>query len=542
MLSNLKIRTRLIFLLVLATALFALMRVESTVRTFLLMSELTDIYEKKIVPVRHLHDINEAFASTAVDAPQKVRLGLMTPVEAVAAIDAAMAEVTRAWPEYEARIDSDAERQAAATLKLRLEEAGRMVVMVKEHLRSGDVAALDRFAATDLYPKAGEIARQTATIIDINLDTAKRDIDATRGRVPIVMTVSTLLVAAGVLVFLAVGWSIVRSVSRSLARVHDELDALAAGEGKLSARIPVESRDEVGDVVNSFNALMDKLQFLVRGVQESGIKVASSTTELAASARQQEATIAQQVASTNEVEAAARQIAHTATELARTMETVNAAAAQAVEMTATGRSDLARMEATMRQMQGAATSIADRLGTISTKAASITGIVTTITKVADQTNLLSLNASIEAAKAGEFGQGFGVVAREIRRLADQTAVATLDIEQTIKEMQFAVSSGVMSMEKFNDEVRTAVGDVSEVGGQLGRIIDQVNVLGPKFGAVGEGMLSQSQGAQQISEAMTQLSEAAGQTADSLRESGRAIAQLNEAARELQREVTRFGAV
>ena len=542
MLSNLKIRTRLIFLLVLATALFVLMRAESTVRTFLLLGELSDVYEKKIVPVRHLHDINQAFASTAVDAPQKVRLGLMTPVEAVAAIDAAMTAVGRAWPEYEARIDSDAERQAAATLKVRLEEAGRMVVMVKEYLRRGDMAALDRFAATDLYPKAGEIARQTATLIDINLDMAKRDIDAARSRAPIVMAISTSLVAAGALVFLAVGWSVVRSVSRSLTRVHSELDALAAGEGKLSARIPVESHDEVGDVVKSFNALMDKLQFLIRGVQESGIKVASSATELAASARQQEATITQQVASTNEVEGAARQIAHTATELARTMDTVNVTAAQAVEMAGTGRSNLARMEATMRQMQGAAKSIADRLGTINTKAASITGIVTTITKVADQTNLLSLNASIEAAKAGEFGQGFGVVAREIRRLADQTAVATLDIEQTIKEMQLAVSSGVMSMEKFNDEVRTAVGDVSEVGGQLGRIIDQVNVLGPKFGAVGEGMLSQSQGAQQISEAMTQLSEAAGQTADSLRESGRAIAQLNEAARELQREVTRFGAV
>jgi len=542
MLSNLKIRTRLIFLLVLATALFVLMRAESTVRTFLLLGELSDVYEKKIVPVRHLHDINQAFASTAVDAPQKVRLGLMTPVEAVAAIDAAMTAVGRAWPEYEARIDSDAERQAAATLKVRLEEAGRMVVMVKEYLRRGDMAALDRFAATDLYPKAGEIARQTATLIDINLDMAKRDIDAARSRAPIVMAISTSLVAAGALVFLAVGWSVVRSVSRSLTRVHSELDALAAGEGKLSARIPVESHDEVGDVVKSFNALMDKLQFLIRGVQESGIKVASSATELAASARQQEATITQQVASTNEVEGAARQIAHTATELARTMDTVNVTAAQAVEMAGTGRSNLARMEATMRQMQGAAKSIADRLGTINTKAASITGIVTTITKVADQTNLLSLNASIEAAKAGEFGQGFGVVAREIRRLADQTAVATLDIEQTIKEMQLAVSSGVMSMEKFNDEVRTAVDDVSEVGAQLGRIIDQVNVLGPKFGAVGEGMLSQSQGAQQISEAMTQLSEAAGQTADSLRESGRAIAQLNEAARELQREVTRFGAV
>jgi len=160
--------------------------------------------------------------------------------------------------------------------------------------------------------------------------------------------------------------------------------------------------------------------------------------------------------------------------------------------------------------------------------------------VADQTNLLSLNASIEAAKAGEFGQGFGVVAREIRRLADQTAVATLDIEQTIKEMQAAVAAGVMGMDKFDDEVHSAVRELGEVSAQLGQVIDQVNVLAPKFVAVGSGMTAQSEGARQISEAMAQLSESAGQTADSLHESTQAISQLNDAARGLQQELGRFG--
>jgi methyl-accepting chemotaxis protein WspA len=208
---------------------------------------------------------------------------------------------------------------------------------------------------------------------------------------------------------------------------------------------------------------------------------------------------------------------------------------------ATGQQSLTQMVSAMAQMQASAVGVADKLATINTKAASITSIVTTITKVADQTNLLSLNASIEAAKAGEFGQGFGVVAREIRRLADQTAVATLDIEQTVKEMQVAVASGVMSMDRFTEEVRLAVAEVAAVGAQLGQIIEQVNALGPQFMAVGEGMSSQSLGAQQISEAMSQLSLAAGQTADALRDSAQAISQLNEAARELQQEVGRFGA-
>ncbi len=106
-----------------------------------------------------------------------------------------------------------------------------------------------------------------------------------------------------------------------------------------------------------------------------------------------------------------------------------------------GRGGLAGMESTMRHLMDATGSIASRLEVINEKTNNIGTIVSTITRVADQTNLLSLNASIEAEKAGEYGLGFAVVAREIRRLADQSAVATLDIEQMVKEMQSAVSSG-----------------------------------------------------------------------------------------------------
>ena len=166
-------------------------------------------------------------------------------------------------------------------------------------------------------------------------------------------------------------------------------------------------------------------------------------------------------------------------------------------------------------------------------------MVTTINRVADQTNLLSLNAAIEAEKAGEYGVGFAVVATEIRRLADQTAVATWDIEQMVKEMQSAVSAGVMGMEKFSEEVRRGVDDVRQVGAQLAHIIEQVDTLIPRFEEVNEGMTSQSQGAQQIRDAIVQLSESAQQTADSLRQSNGAIVQLNEAAGRLQEGASHF---
>ena len=182
-------------------------------------------------------------------------------------------------------------------------------------------------------------------------------------------------------------------------------------------------------------------------------------------------------------------------------------------MAAHGQESLAGMDQTMRQLADSTSSIGSKLSVISERAANINLVVTTITKVADQTNLLSINAAIEAEKAGEYGLGFLVVAREIRRLADQTAVATLDIERMVKEMQYSVSAGVMEMDKFSDQVRQGVGEVAHIGDQLGQIIAAVQGLTERFDQVTEGMRVQSQGADQIREAVVRLSEGANQTLD-----------------------------
>jgi methyl-accepting chemotaxis protein WspA len=193
----------------------------------------------------------------------------------------------------------------------------------------------------------------------------------------------------------------------------------------------------------------------------------------------------------------------------------------------------------MAQVTEAVGTITGKLAVLNEKAGNISSVVTTITQVADQTNLLSLNAAIEAEKAGEFGRGFAVVAREIRRLADQTAVASSDIGEMVKEMQSAVSAGVMGMDKFSEEVRRAVQEVRTAGAQLAQIIEQVQALTPRIETVNEGMQAQATGASQISEALAQLSEGARQTAESLRQSNEAIQQLNEATFGLRAGIEKF---
>ena len=196
--------------------------------------------------------------------------------------------------------------------------------------------------------------------------------------------------------------------------------------------------------------------------------------------RQQQATASEIAATTTEIGATSREISATSKELVRTMNEVSRRSPSSrPTLAGSGQAGLTHMEETMRHVMDAAGSINAKLAVLNEKAGNINQVVTTITKVADQTNLLSLNAAIEAEKAGEYGRGFAVVATEIRRLADQTAVATYDIEQMVKEIQSAVSAGVMGMDKFSEEVRRGMQDVQQVGGQLSQIIQQVQALAPR---------------------------------------------------------------
>lgn len=353
--------------------------------------------------------------------------------------------------------------------------------------------------------------------------------------------INSLLTLFGVIgVFmLLMFFSVNTFVRRPLNWIIAELQELTRGEGDLTKRLELKTNDELGTVARLFNLFLDRLQAMVSQIQRSGIQVTSSSTELAATAKQQEVTMQTQMESTTRVVHAIQEISGMIADLTHTMQQVASMSAETAEFAGHGQADLARMDGAMQHMEQASRAISGKLQAIHEKAENITTVVTTISKVADQTNLLSLNAAIEAEKAGDFGRGFTVVAREIRRLADQTALATLDIEQMVKEMQTAVSAGVMEMDKFIAQVRHSAEDVGKIGDQLTRIIDQVQAVLPQFEDVNVAMNQQSEHTNQINTAMTALGEEMLQTTVALQESFLAIEQLNDAARGLQQEVSRF---
>jgi methyl-accepting chemotaxis protein WspA len=368
----------------------------------------------------------------------------------------------------------------------------------------------------------------------------KQDIDEAFALVYEQRLVVGLLLAATVLAVAAIALLLARTITRPIREAAYVTDRVASGDLSVTCDSGgTRPAGETGLLLQAIGKMIADLRSLIGKIQRSSISLLSTATEIAATSRQQEQAVFDYSASTNQAAAAVNEISATGNELLKTMNEVNQVASQTSQMATIGQQSLAGMDQTMRQLAESTSSIGSKLSVISERAANINLAVTTITKVADQTNLLSINAAIEAEKAGEYGLGFLVIAREIRRLADMTAMATLDIERIVKEMQYSVSAGVMEMDKFAEQVRKVVGEVGQIGGQLGQIIAGAQGLHRRFDQVTEGMRVQSQGAEQIREAMSRLSEAAGQTSLSLREFKKATESLRESVGGLKDEVSRF---
>ncbi|TVT90839.1 methyl-accepting chemotaxis protein [Pseudomonas sp. RGB] len=413
----------------------------------------------------------------------------------------------------------------------------KSLATVLDALQRNDLVAARKEFNTNLTPAWTAGRMKLNDIITENKDVADRattaiDDAVSAAKVSMFVSLALAILAAGLC-----GLLLMRAIMAPMQRIVAILGTMR--DGDLSKRLNLERKDEFGAVETGFNDMMTELTALVSQAQRSSVQVTTSVTEIAATSKQQQATATETAATTTEIGATSREIAATSKDLVRTMTEVSTAADQASVAAGSGQQGLARMEETMHSVMGAADLVNAKLAILNEKAGNINQVVVTIVKVADQTNLLSLNAAIEAEKAGEYGRGFAVVATEVRRLADQTAVATYDIEQMVREIQSAVSAGVMGMDKFSEEVRRGMFEVQQVGEQLSQIIHQVQALAPRVLMVNEGMQAQATGAEQINHALVQLGDASSQTVESLRQASFAIDELSQVAVGLRSGVSRF---
>ena len=400
---------------------------------------------------------------------------------------------------FAATVNSADERQHFEQLKARFDdyirERDTLIQAATAH-QSTTLAEARLASAFDAVLKEARVFTESdSTQGFAAVQTVHSDLDQMRA----IMIVCVAIVLA---IALVSGILMLRAIMVPLSRLSAIMDAMRGGD--FTQRMPIERQDEFGDLADGFNRMADEVMGLVGQVQKSGIRVSTSMTEIAATAKQQQATASEVAATTTEIGATSREISATSKELARTMNEVTTVAERAADLASSGQTGLSHMEETMSQIMDAAASINAKLGVLNEKAGGINQVVTTITKV-----------------------------------ADQTAVATYDIEQMVTEIQAAVSAGVMGMDKFSEEVRRGMHDVHEIGGKLSEIIQHVQTLAPRFETVNDGMEAQATGAEQISEALQQLSEATQQTVESLRQSSSAIDDLSQVSGNLHGSISRF---
>ncbi|MBP7340976.1 MAG: methyl-accepting chemotaxis protein [Smithellaceae bacterium] len=309
--------------------------------------------------------------------------------------------------------------------------------------------------------------------------------------------------------------------------------------GDLRARIDTaDNLNEVGVLSRSINNMTQSIREQTIRIREAVEILNGLAASIVSASSQQEEAMLGFEGNVAQVGASAQQISATSQDLAKTMDGVKNAAREAARLANAGQTSLASLQDAMGKLSKGTGGISEKLTTIHSKAKSIDIIIETITKISDQTNLLSLNAAIEAEKAGEYGRGFSVVAREIGRLANETAISTLDISEIINEMQASVADGVKEMEHFRDGVAHGVSSADDATLQLSQVIAKVANLGPEFDKVNDGMHFQSLGSRQISEAMADLNSSAGRMSGSLSQFKAAADQLSDAANRLIETVSR----
>jgi methyl-accepting chemotaxis protein len=279
-----------------------------------------------------------------------------------------------------------------------------------------------------------------------------------------------------IVILFTVAISISNAICQNLKKVVDSLKDIAQENGDLTVRIETNSEDEIGQLVFWFNSFMDKLQHAIKQVVDTAkplAKTASTVDALSESSKisavQQKDTVEQSLLSVNEMSQSVASITGNASDAAEAAKQAQAEAEKGHEVVNFTISGIQKLEANVSESANAILKLQEDTNQVNQ-------VLDVIKSIADQTNLLALNAAIEAARAGEQGRGFAVVADEVRSLASRTQDSTKEINQIIVQLQDAAQSAVLTMESSKSMVDSSVASANEAGESLSAITETVNVI------------------------------------------------------------------
>ena len=342
-----------------------------------------------------------------------------------------------------------------------------------------------------------------------------------------------------IIVSVIVAYVTMRGVVGPLNKTNDVLKDIASGEGDLTIRVPVNTKDEIGELGENFNAFASKLQGIISQVSTSTDELSESSAKMSLITEKSSKSINQQKQETEQVASAILEMTSTAQEVAGSAEQASQAADEANKESINGNGIVSRTVASINTLADDINTSAEAVGKLKSDSENIGSVLDVIKGVAEQTNLLALNAAIEAARAGEQGRGFAVVADEVRSLAQRTQESASEIEKLIDGIQAGVEDAVEAMTKSSERVSTSVDNANQAGESLKVITSAVNTILQMNTQIAAAAEEQTSVSEEISRNVENIHSISITNAESSEESATSSSQVQSLGQDLKLLVDQF---